>query len=51
MRIRGIPESTPGSLDEKLLSLFNTRLKIQPPIAKKKSRWPIGCLEVDLSPS
>ena len=24
MRINGIPESTPGSLDDKLLSLFNT---------------------------
>ena len=36
MRIQGIPESTPGSLDDKLLFLFNTRLKIQPPIAKEE---------------
>ena len=36
MRIQGIPESTPGSLDDKLLDLFNTRLKITPPIAKEE---------------
>ena len=35
MRIQGIFESTPGSLDDKLLDLFNTRLKITPPIAKE----------------
>ena len=36
MRIQGIPESTSGSLDDKLLALFNTRLKITPPIAKEE---------------
>ena len=36
MRIQGIPESTPGSLDDKLLFLCNTHLKIQPPIAKEE---------------
>ena len=36
MTIQGIPESTPGSLDDKPLELFNTRLKITPPIAKEE---------------
>ena len=34
MIIQGIPGSTPGSLDDKLLALFNTRLKITPSIAR-----------------
>ena len=41
MRIQGIPESTPGSLDDKLLDLFNTRHLLP----RRRSKWPIGCLE------
>ena len=36
MRIQGIPESTPGSLGDKLLDLFHARLKITPPITKEE---------------
>ena len=32
MRIHGIPIDTEGSLDDKLLTLFNTKLKMKPPI-------------------
>ena len=33
IRILGLPEHTPGSLDDKLLTLFNNNLKIEPALA------------------
>ena len=33
MRIFGLSESTPGSTDEKVLRLCNTRMKLQPPLS------------------
>ena len=32
MRIFGMPENTPGSTDEKVLKLCNTRMKLTPPL-------------------
>ena len=46
MRVFGLPETTPGSTDDKVLELVNNRMKLQPPlsldeiaVSGKSSRW------------